>query len=187
MNEFSPQTGTLDEWNAAYYRLEDYLRAHGIVSKIRQNQIILRILQRASRLHQAATDRSPVELALREAYAEVANWCQRIYPGIQTSPARLSSMGRVSFYLINATEIWPNVFLTEGDLPEDFIQAMQETLIRSGPDLRVSTMVPRAPEIASATAEEKIQWLMQVFSTNLFGLLGLGATWFSWDMIYAGY
>lgn len=185
MNDFFPLTGTADDWNTAYYRLEDYLRAHGVVSKIRQSQIILRLLERAARRHETAADHSPVELALREAYAELANWCQRIYPGVQASPARLSSMGRLGFYLINAAENWPNVFLSEAELPADFTQAMQEALIRSGPDLRVSTMVPRSPEISSTSAEEKMQWLMQVLSVNLFSLIGLGFA--ALKIIYAGY
>ena len=34
MKTFFPQTGTDEEWNAAYYRLEDYLRALRVVNKV---------------------------------------------------------------------------------------------------------------------------------------------------------
>jgi len=173
MNGFNPQTGTAEEWNAAYYRLEDYLRAHGVISKIHQSQIILRLLNRAANKHQQTPEHLPLELALREVYMEMANWFQRIFPDLSASPARLCSVGRVSLYLANATERWPNVFLAEGELPPDFVQTMQETFLQSGPDLRVSTMIPRSPNPATETDFLKEAWqrLDQFFSVKLLSWL----------------
>lgn len=175
MNGFSPKTGTAEEWNAAFYRLEDYLRAHGMVNKIHQSQIILRLLNRAAVKHQQNPERTPLELALREVYQEMALWFQKIFPDFSASPARLCSVGRVSLYLVNAPERWPDVFLAEGELPADFVQTMQETFLQSGPDLRVSTMIPRTPDLPSETGGFKETWqqLDQFFSVKLFSWLGL--------------
>jgi hypothetical protein len=169
MNGFNPQTGRPDEWNAAFYRLEDYLRAHGVVNKIHQSQIILRVMERAARKHEATPKSSPLELALREMYLEMAHWFQRIFPDLSGSPARICSIGRVSLYLSNAAERWPDVFLAEGELPPEFIQTMQETFIQSGPDLRVSTMIPRDPDLPEESDLLKEAWqrLDQFFSVKL--------------------
>src|SRR5262249_8007085 len=74
MNDFHPRTGTDEQWNAAYYRLEDYLRAHGVVSKVHQSQVISLLLGRAAAAHEKSPERSPLELSLCEAYDEMVRW-----------------------------------------------------------------------------------------------------------------
>ena len=44
-SEFRPRTGTMDDWNAAYVRVEDYLRAHRIHNRLHQSRLILQILE----------------------------------------------------------------------------------------------------------------------------------------------
>ena len=60
---FRPRTGTLDEWNAAYVRVEDYLRAHRIHNRLHQSRLIQQILERAARRHEAHPALSPTALA----------------------------------------------------------------------------------------------------------------------------
>lgn len=176
MNGFTPNTGTAEQWNAAFYRLEDYLRAHGLVNKIHQGEIILRLLRRAAIQHRHMPERSPIELALREAYQEMADWFQRVFPDLDAPPARLCSVGRLSMYLIDAPARWPDVFLTQDELPPDFVRAMRETFVQSGPDLRISTMVPRSPDVPqeSTVIEEMRQRLDEILSMKLFGWVCLG-------------
>jgi hypothetical protein len=40
MNTLFPLTGSETEWNAAYYRLEDYSRSLRFVNKVHQSQIL---------------------------------------------------------------------------------------------------------------------------------------------------
>jgi len=47
----------------------------------------------------------------------------------------------------DAPEKWPRDFLAE-DIPEEFQQAMQQYDVRAGPDLQVSSMVPRPIDIS---------------------------------------
>lgn len=175
MNRFSPCTGTAADWNAAYYRLEDYLRAHGVVNKIHQGQLVLKFLQRAAVHHEMMPERQPIELALREVYWEMAQWFRRVFPDLEAPPARLCSVGRLSLYLCDAPTRWPDVFLMEGELPPDFVDAMRETFVQSGPDLRVSTMVPHAPELSPETnvLEGVRQRLDEIFTMKLFHLFWL--------------
>ena len=45
LNSFRPRTGTLEQWNAAYVRVEDYLRAHRIHNRLHQSRLIQQVLR----------------------------------------------------------------------------------------------------------------------------------------------
>ena len=45
---FRPRTGTMEAWNAAYVRTEDYLRAHRIHNRLHQSRLIQTVLERAA-------------------------------------------------------------------------------------------------------------------------------------------
>lgn len=142
MKKFRPATGTTEEWNAAYYRLEDYLRAHNLINKVHQSQIILRLLERAAVRHALDPRQPPLRLAMEEAHQVIDHWFARLLP--QEPAARAAVLGRVSMLIINAPQRWPDVFLTEAhEVPPGFQAALRETVVQSGPDLRVSSMVPR--------------------------------------------
>ena len=138
MKTFFPQTGTEAEWNAAYYRLEDYLRALHVVNKVQQSQIILGLLQTAAVKHRQNPDRSPTALAMEETYAAMDRWLGKILQ----SPETVSGAGLISLLITDAVEKWPTAFMAD-DVPADLQEAMQESDVRAGPDLRVSSMVPR--------------------------------------------
>jgi hypothetical protein len=143
MRNFFPETGSEAEWNAAYYRLEDYLRALHVVNKVRQSQIILRLLQAAAVKHALNPDQSPTTLALELAYAAMDRWFEKILP----RPDRVAVVGPLSLLITDAAEKWPTVFLSD-EVPLDFYRVMQESQVRAGPDLQVSSMVPRPIDIS---------------------------------------
>jgi hypothetical protein len=176
MKLYYPQTGTAEEWNAAYYRLEDYFRAHRVTNKVHQSQIILRLLQRAAARHAQSPQEPPIKLALEEAYAEMDHWFARLISDPQVPPQRASAMGRVSMHLLDAPEKWPNLFLTpDGLIPDDFLAAMRDSSVRSGPDLSVSSMVPR-PLDASPVSElldETWERLSRLSVALLVGIVSL--------------
>src|SRR5687767_4079355 len=72
--EFRPRSGTMDEWNAAYVRVEDYLRAHRIHNRLHQSRLIQQILERAAHRHQANPARSPTLLAAEETESLMNTW-----------------------------------------------------------------------------------------------------------------
>jgi hypothetical protein len=176
MKNFYPETGTPEEWNAAYYRLEDYFRAHRVTHKIHQSQVILHLLQRAAARHALEPEQSPVKLALEETYAEIDRWFQQLAPDSELPPERASLAGRVSMDLLDAPEKWPNIFLApEPVVPPDFRAAMRDPTIQGGPDLAVSSMVAR-PIDASPVDElldEAWDRLGRVSIALLVGVAGL--------------
>ena len=74
---FRPATGTMEEWNAAYVRVEDYLRAHRIHNRLHQSRLILRILERAAERHAVDPARIPTVLAAEESARLMASWFAR--------------------------------------------------------------------------------------------------------------
>src|SRR5471030_2006397 len=71
---FRPKTGTMDAWNAAYVRVEDYLRAHRIHNRLHQARLIQQILERVARRHAADPLREPTTLAAEETEAMMDLW-----------------------------------------------------------------------------------------------------------------
>ena len=59
---------------------------------------------------------------------------------------------------------WPYAFLDEQQIPPDFAEAMRTGAIQAGPDMAVSSMVPRPidlgaiPEAAGETIERFEKW-----------------------------
>jgi hypothetical protein len=138
MNLFSPQTGSEPEWNIAYYRLEDYLRAMHFTNKLQQNQVILRLLRAAAARHVQNPEIPPTTLALDVAHEEMDSWFKLILADQGRSPIS----GRVSLLITEAMKKWPEAFLNHEPHP-DCHRALAESEVRAGPDLQVSNMVTR--------------------------------------------
>lgn len=138
MKTFLPATGSEAEWNAAYYRVEDYLRALGGVNRVHQSQIIIRLLAAAAEKHAAHPDESPAVLAMEEARAALDRWFSEILPRGDGGAFR----GLTSLLAADASGKWPDRLLAE-DIPIDFQLALQANDVRGGPDLNVSSMAPR--------------------------------------------
>lgn len=143
MKPFFPATGAEADWNAAYYRLEDYLRALRVINKVHQSQAILGILERAAARHAQDPTQNPTELAMQEARDAMNRW----FEGILGRRERIAVVGLISILAVDAPDHWPAAFLSD-DLPAELRVALRESDVRAGPDLEVSSMVPRAIDVS---------------------------------------
>jgi hypothetical protein len=143
LSTFRPRTGTLEQWNAAYVRVEDYLRAHRIHNRLHQSRLIQLILERAARRHAEDPALDPTTLAAEETEKLMDRWFGEILGDQERSHERIAVDGRVALLLCDGPQKWPYAFLDEEKVPGEFTQAMQESFIRAGPDLAISAMVPR--------------------------------------------
>jgi hypothetical protein len=148
---FRPRTGTMDSWNAAYVRVEDYLRAHRIHNRLHQSRLIQKILERAARRHQAQPALDPTMLAAEETEALMDAWFAEVLDEKGEAHDRLAIDGRVSLLLCDGPERWPYAFLDEENIPVDFVEAMRSSNLEAGPDLAVSSMVPRPIDFGRIT------------------------------------
>lgn len=164
LSSFRPRTGTMEAWNAAYVRVEDYLRAHRIHNRLHQSRLILQILERAARRHEASPTIEPTTLAAEETEAMMDLWFADVLEVRGQPHERIAVDGRVAMLLCDGPEKWPYAFLDEQSIPTDFAQAMRRGALQAGPDMAVSSMVPRPidlgpiTEAAGETLEQFEKW-----------------------------
>ena len=144
----------LEEWNAAYLRVENYFHALRIHNKLLLGQLVLRVLERALRRAAEEPERPTIELAAEEMDSVVTEWFAAVLERIPTGVE----------HLLN----------TRGRWPKEFVEAMQETYLRAGPDFQLSKMAPRPLDlgpIATLTNFSRIPYLKMVLSWLIFALL----------------
>src|SRR2546430_15057231 len=93
LSTFRPRTGTMEAWNAAYVRVEDYLRAHRIHNRLHQSRLIQAILERAARRHEAAPALNPTALAAEETEALMDGWFADMLDQRDQPRERIASAG----------------------------------------------------------------------------------------------
>lgn len=161
---FRPSTGTMEQWNAAYVRAEDYLRAHRIHNRLHQSRLILRTLERAAQRHAADPAANPTALAAEELEAEMDRWFAEMLDSRGQPHERIAVEGRLALLLSDGARKWPYAFLDTRQVPPEFQAAMRAGVIEAGPDMAVSSMVPRPidlgpiPEAAGETMERFEKW-----------------------------
>jgi hypothetical protein len=143
---------SLDEWNAAYVKVENYFHALRIRNKPLLGQLVLRVLERAQRRAPAEPNRSATEIAAEEMDKLVTGWFADV---LQTSPAgtdqMLSTRGRLALLIADMPGKWQDQFLRPGPWPQEFIAAMRESYLRAGPDFQLSQMAPRPLDLGPIT------------------------------------
>jgi hypothetical protein len=151
LNSFRPRTGTLEQWNAAYVRVEDYLRAHRIHNRLHQSRLILRVLSAAAARHVQNTSLDPVTLAIEETDRVMDGWFAELLGAKGRPHDRIAAEGRVALLVSDGTQRWPYAFLDDQNIPPEFAQAMRQGSLQAGPDLAVSSMVPRDIDLGTIT------------------------------------
>lgn len=145
---FRVRTGKVEEWNEAYGRVEDYLRAHRIHSKLHQQRLVAEILSRAAERHEMDPGAEPVVLAAEEASKVIDGWFEDIL-GEDIPADRRSAQGRVAVLLADSAQKLPSLFLEDEETPVGVREQLRKSSIEAGPDLRVSSMVPREIQLGT--------------------------------------
>ncbi len=151
LNSFRPKTGTLEQWNAAYVRVEDYLRAHRIHNRLHQSRLIQRVLSAAAGRHEQDPALNPVTLAVEETDRVMDGWFAELLGEKGLSHDRIAAEGRVALLVSDGTSRWPFAFLDDQNIPAEFAAAMKQGSLQAGPDLAVSSMVPRDIDLGTIT------------------------------------
>jgi hypothetical protein len=171
---FRPHTGTMEAWNAAYVRVEDYLRAHRIHNRLHQSRLIQSVLERAARRHAQNPALDPTTLAAEECEILMAAWFREVLGNKDLPDDRVTVTGRVALLLSEGPQKWPYAFLQREKVPEDFSQAMRTSSMEAGPDMSVSNMVPRPIDLGTFS-EVAGETLEQIERTPALGTLLLWA------------
>ena len=160
LKPFVPKWGSPEEWNEAYEKVENYLRACRINSRLHRARLIHRVLQRVSAHGPDPRGEVLSTAAIRETQVMMEAWFARMLKPAAEDEGRYSLVdGRVALLLCDGSDRWPYAFLTTDDLPPDLVKEMRESMLVAGPNLEISNMVPRAidygwfPEIAGDTID----------------------------------
>jgi len=179
LKPFVPRWGTPDEWNEAYEKVENYLRACRINSRLHRAQLIYRILERVASRSPLADGTTLSRAAIRETQMMLDSWCQRLMQTGSKATAFSPVDGRVALLLCDGPDRWPDAFLADGELPADLVREMRASMLVAGPNLEISNMVPRPidfgwfPEIAGDTLQrlERRPLLKAFFYWGIFVLV----------------
>jgi hypothetical protein len=171
----------LEEWNAAYMKVENYFHALRVRNKALLGQLVLRVLDRAMRRAPAEPLRSATHLAAEEMDHLVTEWFAEV---LQSPPTKadqtLSTRGRLALLLADMPGRWQEQFLRPGPWPEAFTTAMREAYLRAGPDFQLSKMTPRPLDlgpIATLTNLGRTPYWRMILVWLLFALLLVAVFW----------
>jgi hypothetical protein len=171
----------LEEWNAAYVKVENYFHALRVRNKALLGQLVLRVLDRAMRRAPAELERSATQLAAEEMDHLVTEWFGEV---LQSPSAKadqtLSTRGRLALLLADMPGRWQEQFLRPGPWPEEFTTAMRDAFLRAGPDFQLSKMTPRPLDLGPITTLSnlgKMPYFRMTLVWALFALLLIVVFW----------
>jgi hypothetical protein len=178
----------LEEWNAAYVKVENYFHALRVRNKALLGQLVLRVLDRAMLRAPVEPDRSATQLAAEEMDHLVTEWFAEV---LQSPPTRdgqtLSTRGRLALLLADMPGRWQEQFLRPGPWPEEFTTAMREAFLRAGPDFQLSKMTPRPLDlgpIAKLTNLGQTPYFRMILVWTVFALLLIAIFWLTHGGFY---
>ncbi len=143
---------SLDEWNAAYSKVEMYFHALRVRNKVLLGRLVIHVLKRAMRRAPQEPERSATELAAEEMDHLVTEWFAQVLHEPPTGTDQmLSTRGRLALLLADMPGRWQDQFLRPGPWPEEFVTAMHQTYLHAGPDFQLSQMKPRPLHLGPIT------------------------------------
>ena len=162
----------LEEWNAAYSKVESYFHALRVRNKVLLGQLVALVLERALQRSAREMERSTTELAVEEMDHLVNEWFAQV---LQAAPGAemLSTRGRLALLLADMPGKWQDQFLRPGPWPREFALAMRETYLKAGPDFQFSRMAPRPLDLGPLISLTQLRHLpsgKMLLTWAVFGL-----------------
>ena len=144
LNLPKPDLGEVAELDEAYGKVENYLRACRVSSRLHRARITAMIVNRAVARQSSAGASQPLStLAIEEARRLITAWLSGLLPPRPDDQPYTPAEGFVALYLCDGPMRWPNAFLASGEEPPGFLDTLRARLVKAGPALEVSSMVPR--------------------------------------------
>ncbi|HXC99218.1 MAG TPA: hypothetical protein VN048_07745 [Verrucomicrobiae bacterium] len=143
---------SLEEWNAAYAKVESYFHALRVRNKVLLGRLVIHVLKRAMRRAPAEPQRSATELAAEEMDHVVTDWFAQVLQEPPTGTDQmLSTRGRLALLLVDMPGKWQDQFLRPGPWPDAFVTSMRNAYLHAGPDFQLAKMAPRPMHLGPIT------------------------------------
>jgi len=150
----SVDTLTTPTWDEAFLRVESYLRAYGLESRMRLNQITSEIIQTAQALWSEEKDSSPVILSMQVTRGKIDDWLTKIDLSPEFTSERTAADARIALILADLPGRWSDHFLNSGTLPAQFMNSIGTTRVLPTPEMCVSTMPPAPLDLGAGEGNE---------------------------------
>lgn len=171
----------LEDWNAAYVKVENYFHALRVRNNLLLGQLVQRVIDRAMNRAPAEPARSATQLAAEEMDHLVTEWFGEVLQSPSSKADQtLSTRGRLALLLADMPGRWQEQFLRPGPWPEEFTTAMREAFLRAGPDFQLSKMTPRPLDLGPITTLSnlgKLPYVRMTLAWTGFALLLIGFFW----------
>lgn len=183
------------EWDEAFEKVEHYLRACRVASRLHRARLTALILQRVIEKRDAAILQAPPDtlfpplssLAIEEARDLITKWMGNLLPPRSDERPYTLAEGFLALYLSDAPMRWPNAFLNPQMSPPGFAETLHARLVKTGPELEVSSMVPRPldrgliPDLADSAMGtfDRFPILRLLFAWLLFGASLIFLFWYT--------
>jgi hypothetical protein len=202
------------EWDEAFEKVENYLRACRVASRLHRARLTALILQRAIERRAKREQRSEVSgqlsavgqqpassdkpqsasappplatLAIEEARELVAHWLANLLPTHTEERPFTLAEGFLALYLCDAPMRWPGAFLNPQQAPPDFADTLRSRIVKTGPELEVSSMVPRQidlgllPDLAESAFDtlDRVPLVKTLFVWLLFAASLIFLFWYT--------
>ena len=170
-------------WDEAFLRVESYLRAHHLASRVLLNQIATEIIQDARKRAQASPHEEPVVLAMQATHARIGSWFAQSGNSGDWSDERVRARGRLALVLQDLPGSRPNCFLSNEPVTPDLSIALAAGVLKPSPELHLSNMPPAPLEFGFDDPTEpslagKGGWSTAREAAGWLAIVGLyGAAW----------
>lgn len=135
------------EWDEAFEKVDNYLRACRVGSRFHRARLTALILQQALAKQEALGNApgrpSLATLAIDEGRELITQWVFGLLPPRADDRPHTLPEGFLALYLCDAPMRWPNAFLNPRQVPPGFAETLAARMVKAGPELELSTMVPR--------------------------------------------
>jgi hypothetical protein len=135
----APATGN-PSWDEAFLRVESYLRAHQLESRVLLNQLAGDIIREARERACADPAEEPVVVAMHVTNARIGAWFARTGNAGDWADERVRERGRLALVLTNLPRRWADCFLSAGPVPPELAAALASGHLQPGPELHSSKM-----------------------------------------------
>jgi hypothetical protein len=143
MNTSSGQTDhERAPWNQAHDRLRDFLNTFALDDHAQVSWLTLKLLDQARRQHRLDPSLDPVTLAMAQAQELAGEWLASNLELQNQPPSQFFASGYVAMLLSHAFRGAPETFLV-APLPGKLKESVRQTLLITGPSLKISSMTPR--------------------------------------------
>ena len=152
-------------WDEAFVRVESYLRAHHIESRVLITQLTTEVLSAARELTTQFPQDDPVTIAMRILHARIGEWLQQSVGEGDWADERFRARGRLALLRSELPQRCPEYFLSHEALPAPVASDLAHAQLVASPEFRPTTMPPAMLQFPLADmAEEK--WV--TFSRSTF-------------------